>query len=813
MKILRAKTVYADMLMQQDAFNKGLIKKVNFQGSSSERTEALTAAPSLFTPLELNKVLLANGVVLPELAAYTENVTTPPGIPIASGVAGNASVELSWDVPSNGGLAITGYSVSSTDETVPITSTLDTNVTITGLTNGTTYTFNIIAINPIGVSLPSIVTLTPVTVPGNPTISGVRGNASVVLSWNVPSNGGSAITGYTIASGAEVITTTSTTTTITGLQNGAPYTFNVVAINAIGASDPIAVESSITLRPATIPESPIITQGDAVDSSVYLQWTPQGTGGSDIIDYILSTTNGITTTTTTAISTGANIEGLTNGTSYTFTVIARNAVGNSLASDSISRTPVTVPGNPTISGVRGNASVVLSWNVPSNGGSAITEYIVQRNGGSTTTTSTTATITGLTNGTSYTFNVIAKNAIGYSDTVAVESRITLTPATVPTAPTLSGVSASSSAILSWNIPSNGGSAITGYRVTSINGNVSTTSTTTTITGLTNGIPYTFSIIAINAVGNSLSSASISVTPALIWTAAMSAGSRQWRGIASSDDGTRVVAVAYDGNIWVSADSGATWTARGPSLAWTCVTSSFDGKNLAAGVSGGYIHTSTDYGASWTPQTNIPAQFVWVDLVSSSDGNILMGCTGQDNNIPDSGYIYKSSNGGASWTKQETAGRKSNWTVLASSRDGNILYAATQLIYRSTNSGDWVSTSNRFANWAVLIALSTGTTLISSAYFTGISYNSGTSWTEMNHPKLNTPLNSMVASSDGTKLVAATNEQSLYTSTDSGVTWTKQTKFNTNGTISAGLFPWNKVASSSNGQKLFAATTNSYIYIT
>lgn len=70
-QMLRAKTIYANMLIQQDALNKGLINKINFNGSSSHLTETVTSAPTLFTPTELNTILLTNGVVLPALAQYT----------------------------------------------------------------------------------------------------------------------------------------------------------------------------------------------------------------------------------------------------------------------------------------------------------------------------------------------------------------------------------------------------------------------------------------------------------------------------------------------------------------------------------------------------------------------------------------------------------------------------------------------------------------------------------------------------------------------------------------------------------------------
>ena len=71
--------------------------------------------------------------------------------------------------------------------------------------------------------------------------------------------------------------------------------------------------------------------------------------------------------------------GLTNGTAYTFTVAAINAIGTGAASaQSNAVTPATVPGAPTIgTATRGNASATVTWTAPaSNGGAVITGYVV-----------------------------------------------------------------------------------------------------------------------------------------------------------------------------------------------------------------------------------------------------------------------------------------------------------------------------------------------------------------------------------------------------------------------------------------------------
>jgi hypothetical protein len=104
---------------------------------------------------------------------------------------------------------------------------------------------------------------------------------------------------------------------------------------------------------------------------------------------------------------------------------------------------ITKPDAPTgVSATSGgNASTTVSWTAPSDGGSPITSYTATSNAGqSCTSVTTTCSVTGLTNGTPYTFTVTATNAIGTSDPSSASSAVTpVAPAApVVTSPTSSG---------------------------------------------------------------------------------------------------------------------------------------------------------------------------------------------------------------------------------------------------------------------------------------------------------------------------------------------------------------------------------------
>ncbi len=89
--------------------------------------------------------------------------------------------------------------------------------------------------------------------------------------------------------------------------------------------------------------------------------------------------------------------------------------------------------------------------------------------------------------------------------------------------------------------------------------------------------------------------------------------RNWHSVASSADGTKLVACAYNNYIYTSTDSGVTWTVRantGGQVAarnWRSVASSADGTKLVACAISEYIYTSTNSGATWTTRTNIGVQ--------------------------------------------------------------------------------------------------------------------------------------------------------------------------------------------------------------
>jgi photosystem II stability/assembly factor-like uncharacterized protein len=226
--------------------------------------------------------------------------------------------------------------------------------------------------------------------------------------------------------------------------------------------------------------------------------------------------------------------------------------------------------------------------------------------------------------------------------------------------------------------------------------------------------------------------------------------RNWRSVASSLDGSKLVAVVLGGQIYTSLDSGGTWIPRESGRNWYSVASSADGSKLVAVVAiSGQIWTSTDSGATWNPRDSARN---WFAVASSADGSKLVA-------VVNGGQIWTSTDSGATWNPRDSA---RNWIAVASSADGSKLVAVV-------NGGQiWTST------------------------------DSGVTWTARDNAR---PWYSVASSADGSKLVAVGNSGPIYTSVDSGANWMARDYAR----------PWNSVASSADGNKLVAGGNGGQIY--
>jgi hypothetical protein len=139
--------------------------------------------------------------------------------------------------------------------------------------------------------------------------------------------------------------------------------------------------------------------------------------------------------TATGATSPLQVTGLSSDTSYTFTVVATNASGNSIASAASSSVTVTTvpatPAAPTASSPNADQDQI-SWTAPANGGSAITNYYWESTDGKSGNTGTTTSASlGQEPGTAQQYKVRATNANGNSEFSALSNEITTTFSFVP----------------------------------------------------------------------------------------------------------------------------------------------------------------------------------------------------------------------------------------------------------------------------------------------------------------------------------------------------------------------------------------------
>lgn len=245
----------------------------------------------------------------------------------------------------------------------------------------------------------------------------------------------------------------------------------------------------------------------------------------------------------------------------------------------------------------------------------------------------------------------------------------------------------------------------------------------------------------------------------------------WKDIASSTDGGKLIVVERNG-IATSTDSGETWILRetNSNLSLTSVASSSDGSKLLAGGITGYLYTSSDSGLSWTPRMTDGARN-WMDVATSSDGTKLIA--GEQNGI------YVSSDSGASWSLR-LAGTNGSWNAVASSADGNILLAhgrsnGLYQLFASYDSGiSWVPRTT-YSDYLQIVALSADGLrhfgFHENSLF--VSTNSGNTWTRT---EFGFYFDGLAVSDDGLTLATVQHTGGrayVVVSVNGGQTWQKR----------------------------------------
>lgn len=287
----------------------------------------------------------------------------------------------------------------------------------------------------------------------------------------------------------------------------------------------------------------------------------------------------------------------------------------------------------------------------------------------------------------------------------------------------------------------------------------------------------------------------SSTFAQVWTQT-AAPTNVWAAIVSSADGSRLAALASQA-CYTSTNSGVTWTSNSFSASGAVLAASADGLHLVSGQNNtGEIDVSTNGGSNWAKSTNY-IEAAWFSIASSADGRKLV--------ITEGGPLVRAStNSGATWyslASLPNGGSQAQFAAMSADGTHVVVAINNKCICSTTNFGlNWMTNSLSIPCEAVA-ASADGLNFAIAPYGGNIytSSDSGLTWTQQTNSP-NALWWSIASSADGTRLVAVSGSAtaggagSVYTSTDSGFTWVSN---------SAPSQPWQRVTSSADGDKLAA----------
>jgi chitodextrinase len=455
--------------------------------------------------------------------------TTPPDAPTdLSWNNTDGTVVLSWVAPANESALTYRLFYGSYDLGV----FADSSVAVIGFKPGTPYTFTVKAVDPAGnVSLASntVTVLLPIpkdtappSPPGNLTLSNMSSTA-VWLRWTASLDDVGVVLYQIYVDDVLVQTLPATTSATVSL---APNLYHDVVVKAVDGAGNVSSASNL-LRllvggddpevPSAAPTNLHVT--DVTATTVSLAWTPPSADAGAIAYDVF----GGVTLIAMATAPSVTVSSLTAGTTYTFTVKARDSAGNvSAPSNAVVVTTsaaASAPAAPTQLQASNTAGIPvrLVW-TPGTGGTPAVTYQVYRDGLLVlTTTLTSVVVTTVSSSATYSFTVKAVDAAGHLSATSAPATITTsksfdsTPPSRPSHLKVTGVT-STSVGLAWS-SSTDNVGVIAYQVFS--GSVLVgmpAGTSTTISGLQEGRSYDFTVKALDAVFSlSRESATVTVT--------------------------------------------------------------------------------------------------------------------------------------------------------------------------------------------------------------------------------------------------------------------------------------------------------------
>lgn len=557
-------------------------------------------------------------------------------------------------------------------------------------------------------------------------------NGRIDLSWSAPANNGAPITGYRIersinsgSTWSDLVANTGTTSVSysdTGLTSAQRYDYRISAINAVGTGTASSAQNATA---TTVPQT---MSAPTASNPVGVAYTGTGqtsvsfvapaTGGASITGYTVTSSSGLTGTGATSPIT---VSGETLGVPRTYTIRATNANGPSVESAaSNSSTPSTISDRPTgVSATAGNAQATVSFLAPANnGGAVITSYIATSSPGGFTATGAGSplTVTGLNNGTPYTFTVSAVNSNGTSAASTPPSN-SVTPQAPYFGPTtwtsirydattrqMAGFANNGS---TWH-GITGGTGATLFRST--NNGAAWTTITDFGSSNTSGVQFGNNLWVVGLSGGA-SAGLNSSTDGTTWTNRVSGITVVSDHKLAYGNGVFLQGILNTGAVRRSTD-GITWTTSFLGVNHSAAVLKFGNNVWIAGLYNGAFSRSTDNGSTWGATVSSNG---FIRISGMTYGNGIWLAYSQNN-------ARRSVDAGITWTTVAAANLSINSANITAIEYGNGWFFITGQAGQSAVSTDGLT-------WTSITTLSLGTTfnsIIAATYGNGVWMGGGSS---------------------------------------------------------------------------------------
>ena len=672
-------------------------------------------------------------------STITYGTISPAPTGLVASNASTSTVDLNWTSSTGANsYSITYQPAGGAYST--ITGLTGTSKTVSSLSPGIVYNFQIVAVNTYATSAPSSV-VTYGTITSTPTgfTASNSTTSSMSLSWSSVTGASSYSYSYKPAGGTYTTVSglTGLSTTLSSLTPGIIYTLYLASINSYGTS-----ASSSTITYGTISSTPtgLTTSGNG-PNSINLAWTASTGAGSYSITYQPS--GGAASTVTGLTGTSTTISSLVINTSYSFQILAVNTYGSSALSSAVNFT--TAPSTPTGLAASNStaSSIYLSWNSSTGASSYTINYTGAATSSVTGLTGTNTTISNLTAASVYNFTVTAVSGSGSSPASTAVSY-----GTASSAPTgLTGSSATTSGFsVTWTAVTGASSYSLSYQPSG--GSYSTitglTGTSTSLSSLNSGTAYNLYLTAVNTYGTSAASSTV------IYGTISSAPT----GLAGSSPTSSGLSLSWTGSTGATSYTVSYQPSGGSS---STVTGIITNSTAITGLSAGTVYT-----------INVTAVNTYGNSAASS--NITYG-------------TLPSAPTGLSATAPSTSQINLSWT--------SVTGATTYSVSYQPSGGSYSTTTGITASSTSITGLTAGKTY--SLYVTAVNtYGSGSASTTITYGTLPpAPSGLAFTSITSTSLVASWSAAAGATSYNvsyqvSGGSWSTPVSVNGTSTTISGL---------------------------